>query len=215
MNKKTWKEYFAFTKKERISLVIITILIAAVWFWPKPTLHHEPIQTAATDTAAVITKNEERKTHSNFVYRKYDTTRKQYQHYKPKYTTVDINSADTAAFIALPGIGSKLALRIVTFRDKLGGFYSIDQLSETYGLSDSVFQKIKQYLRFQSNSFKKININTATLDELKQHPYIRYNLARLIVAYRTEHGSFSSAGDLQKMSFMTDSIYHKLKPYLE
>ena len=60
---------------------------------------------------------------------------------------VNINTADTSAFIALPGIGNKLALRIVNFRDKLGGFYSIDQIGETYGLPDSVFRKIKPILK--------------------------------------------------------------------
>src|SRR5687767_7242716 len=64
-----------------------------------------------------------------------------------RYSSIDINAADTSAFISLPGIGSKLALRIVNFRDKLGGFYSVDQVGETYGLPDSTFQKIKQWLK--------------------------------------------------------------------
>jgi competence protein ComEA len=64
--------------------------------------------------------------------------------YTPRYTVVDINAADTTALIALPGIGSKLATRIITFRNKLGGFYSVTQVGETFGLPDSTFQKIKQ-----------------------------------------------------------------------
>src|SRR5262249_25636461 len=104
------------------------------------------------------------------------------------YSVIDINSADTTAFIALPGIGSKLAARIVNFREKLGGFYSVDQVGETFGLPDSTFQKIKQYLKLENNSLRKININTATVDELKLHPYIKWSIANPIIAYRNEHG---------------------------
>jgi len=134
--------------------------------------------------------------------------------YLPNYKIVDINIADTTAFISLPGIGSKLASRIISFRDKLGGFYSIEQVKETYGLPDSTFQKIKQYLQVNSSSIKKININTATVDELKVHPYIKYGLANPIVAYRNEHGSFLRVEDIKKVMAVTEEIYRKIEPYL-
>ncbi|MBL7740961.1 MAG: helix-hairpin-helix domain-containing protein [Chitinophagaceae bacterium] len=128
--------------------------------------------------------------------------------------TIDINTADTSAFIALPGIGSKLATRIVNFRDKLGGFYTIDQVKETYGLPDSTFQKIKPRLQLGTTTVKKININTATMDELKAHPYIKYNLAKTIVAYREEHGAFSKVEDIRKIMAITEDSYQKMSPYL-
>jgi len=135
---------------------------------------------------------------------------------KPPYRSlsVDINSADTSAFIALPGIGSKLAARIVNFRDKLGGFYSIEQVRETFGLPDSTFQKIKENLILKNNVIKKININTATTDELKSHPYIKWNIAGTITAYRNEHGAFSNIEDIKKIMTITDDIYKKIAPYL-
>jgi competence protein ComEA len=135
---------------------------------------------------------------------------------KPKYTIrpVDVNNSDTAAFIALPGIGSKLAARIVAFREKLGGFYKAEQVAETYGLPDSTFQKIKARLVISNSNVKKLNINTATLDELKVHPYLRYNIANAIVQYRTQHGSFSDVSDIKKIMVVTDEIYDKAAPYL-
>lgn len=131
-----------------------------------------------------------------------------------KYTVIDVNTADTTAFIALPGIGSKLAARIINFRDKLGGFYSINQVAETYELPDSTFQKIRPYLKLENNVLKKININTATLDELKAHPYIRYSMANPIIAYRNEHGPFSKTEDLKKVMAVTEEAYIKILPYL-
>ncbi len=130
------------------------------------------------------------------------------------YKPIDINIADTTAFISLPGIGSKLATRIINFRDKLGGFYSITQVGEIYGLPDSTFQTIKPYLKLENTSVKKFNINTATVDELKTHPYMKYNIANPIVSYRNEHGSFSTLEDLKKVMAITEEVYHKITPYL-
>lgn len=127
---------------------------------------------------------------------------------------ININTADTSAFIALPGIGSKLAARIVNFRDKLGGFYSINQVAETFGLSDSTFQKIKQYLVLENTTLRKLNINTATVDDLKAHPYIKYSLANPIVAYRNQHGLFTKVEDIKNVLIVTDEIFKKIAPYL-
>ena len=127
----------------------------------------------------------------------------------------DINTADTSAFIALPGIGSKLAMRIISFREKLGGFYKIEQVGETFGLADSIFQKIKPYLLLTDPAVKKININTATIDELKSHPYIKYALANPIVAYRNEHGDYSEVTDIKRLAVITDDIYEKIAMYLK
>ena len=134
--------------------------------------------------------------------------------YAPRYSIVDINNADTTALIALPGIGSKLAFRIINFRDKLGGFYSVAQVGETFGLPDSTFQKIKQYLKLDNGLVRKININTATVDELKVHPYIKWALANPIIAYRNEHGLFSKVEDIKRVMAVTDEVYNKIVPYL-
>lgn len=147
------------------------------------------------------------------------STKSLYENTPPKtftshYSIIDINTADTTAFIALPGIGSKLAARIVNFREKLGGFYSIDQVGETFGLPDSTFQKIKQYMKLENISLRKININTATVDELKAHPYIRWSIANPIVAYRNEHGIFSKPEDIKKIAAVTEELYIKIAPYL-
>ncbi len=135
---------------------------------------------------------------------------------KPKTSIgrVEINTADTSAFIALPGIGSKLANRIVSFREKLGGFYSIEQVAETFALPDSTFQKIKHWLTINSSTIKQVNINNASVDEMKQHPYLRYNLANAIVQYRVQHGNFSSLDEIKKITLITDEIFAKTAPYL-
>lgn len=133
---------------------------------------------------------------------------------KQALVTVDINESDTSAWIALPSIGSKLANRIVNFREKLGGFYSINQVAETFGLPDSVFQKIRPALKLDHKELKKLNINTATLEEMKQHPYIRFNLANLIIQYRNQHGNFTSVADIKKIMTVNEELYDRLSAYL-
>ncbi|HVG39967.1 MAG TPA: helix-hairpin-helix domain-containing protein [Chitinophagaceae bacterium] len=142
------------------------------------------------------------------------TTAPKYERKERSIAVVNINNADTAAFIALPGIGAKLALRITAFRDKLGGFYSVDQIKETYGLPDSTFQKIKPYLNADASGIKKFNINTATKDELKVHPYIRWNLANAIVEYRNQHGKFTNLNDLKNIVVIDEATFAKISPYL-
>lgn len=131
-----------------------------------------------------------------------------------KPSVIDINAADTSAFIALPGIGSKLSARILAFRDKLGGFYSVEQVGETYGLPDSTFQKIKARMQVGENSVRKLNINTATKDELKIHPYIRWNLANAIVEYRNQHGAFKNLDELKNIALVDEPTFRKISHYL-
>lgn len=127
---------------------------------------------------------------------------------------IDINQADTGAFISLPGIGSKLASRIIHFRNKLGGFYSVDQVGETFGLPDSTFQLIKPRLQCPPVAVQKININTADVNTLKQHPYIRWNIANAIVQYRRQHGHFGSPKQLRQIVLITPDIFQKMEAYI-
>ncbi len=131
-----------------------------------------------------------------------------------KLQRTDINLADSSDWARLPGIGEKLASRIVRFREKLGGFYRIDQVGETFGLPDSSFQKIKSCLLCSSTPLHKIDLNSATKEELQTHPYIRWQLAKIIFEYRRQHGGFHSVDELLQLARMDSLNFEKLKPYL-
>ncbi|MEQ9591243.1 MAG: helix-hairpin-helix domain-containing protein [Cyclobacteriaceae bacterium] len=127
----------------------------------------------------------------------------------------DLNAADTSALRAVRGIGPVLALRIVKFREKLGGFIAQDQLYEVYGLDSTVVSRIRT-ASFIDSSYTQgqININTATEQELANHPYINYKLAKSIVTYRFQHGKFSEIDDLLKIDTIDSTAYSKIRPYL-
>ena len=152
------------------------------------------------------------KTYTNYgsSYKPYE--KKVYE--KKAISMVDINIGDSAAYDGLPGIGAGFSKRIIKFRDKLGGFYKVEQVAETFGLPDSVFQKIKPYLKINSENIHKININTATEEELKVHPYIRWQLAKVITEYKKQHGNYKALEDLKKIMLINEETYHKITPYL-
>jgi DNA uptake protein ComE-like DNA-binding protein len=128
--------------------------------------------------------------------------------------TIDINEADSAQWESLYGIGPFLAKRIITFRESLCGFVSVEQVKETYGLRDSVFQYIKPCLTIEKNLKPCISINYTNQEGLSKHPYVRYKLARAICLYRENNGLFQHIEDLKKLPNVNDSIYIKLLPYI-
>jgi competence protein ComEA len=127
---------------------------------------------------------------------------------------IDLNKADTNLFVKLPGIGEKLSSRILKYRTALGGFYSIDQLKEVYGISDSLFRKLSLSISADTSSIRKINLNKVKLEELQRHPYLNRYLAKAIVGYRRLAGPFKSPDDLIDYDLMPVEIYSKIKPYL-
>lgn len=126
--------------------------------------------------------------------------------------SVELNSADSVGLVNLPGIGPVLAARIIHYRNLLGGYYSVNQLHEVYGLRDEHFISASPYLDVDSEYLSKFNINFASLRELGRHPYIGFKAARKIVKLRDERGKYSSVDDLTEI--MTTDSLKKLVPYL-
>lgn len=128
---------------------------------------------------------------------------------------LDINSATPEDWQQLPGIGAGRANQIVRFREKLGGFVRVEQVGEVYGMPDSVFQQIRAYLQSGAPLIRKINLNTATEDALAEHPYINFKQAKMIVAYREQHGPYNRAEDIRRIAAFTDPEWlARVMPYL-
>lgn len=130
----------------------------------------------------------------------------------------ELNSADTLDLQQLRGIGPVYASRIVRYREALGGFYNIEQLKEVYGFTPELYASVTPYLTLDSatssTTIRKIHLNTATLNELKHHPYLDYYQAKAIVNYRRQGGTFTTINDLLKVTLIDEKTFHKLKPYL-
>jgi competence protein ComEA len=134
---------------------------------------------------------------------------------KINFKKSDLNEADTTQLMKVYGIGKKLSERIIKYRDRLGGFISIEQLKEVYGLDSALLSDLgARFLVYANYEPHLIPLNNATGKELSSHPYLSFKLANAIVAYRFQHGKFDSLDDLAKVQLMTEADIKRIRPYL-
>lgn len=128
--------------------------------------------------------------------------------------TVPLNHADTTTLRSVPGIGRYFARRIVQYRGQLGGFVSKEQLLEIEDFPSSslpFFSLHEEDIR----SVKKININKASVEQMRRHPYISPYMARQIREYRQIRGKISDLSDLRLLPTFPQKTIERLYPYIE
>jgi competence protein ComEA len=124
----------------------------------------------------------------------------------------ELNSADSLALLSLDGIGPSFTKRILKYRNMLGGFVSVDQLTEVYGLGADLFLSIKDKVTVDPSLISKLKINTENFKELNKHPYVGYEDAKAIFNYRKKNGLIKTAEQLKEI-FTDEAQYAKLLPY--
>lgn len=129
---------------------------------------------------------------------------------------VEVNTADSLSLVALPGIGPSFAKGILAYRDRLGGYVSMDQLAEVYVLKDKpdALARMHELLELDTLVVQRIPINSCTVEELAEHPYARWKLAKPLIAYRAQHGPFKTVADIRGCVLIDDEAFRKLAPYL-
>lgn len=136
---------------------------------------------------------------------------------KVDYSSVRVylNKSDTLDFIKIRGIGPVFAKRIIEYREKLGGFYSKEQIKEVYGINDSLYAYIESNLVLDEDVLlKKLNINTLSAYELSKHPYINWKIAEIIVSNRGRKKKYKDKEELLKKGLLNEFLYAKIAPYL-
>lgn len=129
-----------------------------------------------------------------------------------KGTIVDLNAADTTLLKKVPGIGSGYAKAIVRYREQLGGFVSVSQLSEIKSIPSDAMSwfEVKP-----NHSVKKIDVNSGGVEKLMRHPYINFYQAKAIVEYRRKRGDIKSVRQLGFMEQFSEADIKRLEPYLK
>ncbi len=200
-----WKAYFFFTKGERRG-VIALLLIASLFLLVRVLLANRYEGSSADAVEEPFVSSTEERSLSlskgplggdgasgrslslskgpNGSAREFKHSTRTSRRSAKTDEMVELNSADTTRLKQLRGIGSGYAKMIVSYREKLGGFYTSAQLLEVYKFSDETYKKIKHQLQIDTTLIRKINVNTATVKELKSHPYISYYQALSIVENR-------------------------------
>ena len=128
---------------------------------------------------------------------KFESTYKKFDKKESKIVVQDLNTANQVELEKVYMIGEKLALKIISEREKFGNFVSMEQLGFIWGISPEAIADLNKKFQIKSSgNLKKININTFTIKELQQFPYFNYTIAKNIVTFRSMNGDFKSSEDL-------------------
>ncbi len=127
---------------------------------------------------------------------------------------IDINTADEILLQYVNGIGPTFAKRIVKFRELLGGYSSISQLLEVYGMDAERYNYIKNQVKI-TNNYQHLDINDSDAKTLSYHPYIKRQEANLIVAYRNQHGPYKNVYEILNIGIMDSFFVERIYPYVK
>lgn len=133
---------------------------------------------------------------------------------KKELVMVEINTADTLELDKIRGVGIAFAKRIIRYRERLGGFYSKEQLFEVFGIDTPKFDEIKDQIKIDVGAIRKLNINTVEFEDLKRYPYLSFKQMNAIIQYRKQHGPYKSIADLNKVLILRPETIEKMAPYL-
>ena len=215
------KDHFYFNRNDRIVALILLSIILVVNIFLNPWT--APVQENAFDTDSLSYAPD---TFRRTVYIR-DTVRRKWYVWDTvtvevksvRYASktrpdepLDLNAVDSTELVKLPGIGSATAYKIIRYREQLGGYTDIGQLSEIEGLPDSL---MKWFIITDTIPIRQIPVNTATLSELRRHPYMDFYQARAIVEYRRERGMIKGPEQLSFMEEFTVQDLKRLEPYLD
>jgi len=142
---------------------------------------------------------------SNALYAPVDT---------PEPLSLNINDIDSISLERLPVFGPVLSGRTVKYRKLLGGFVDVRQLKEVYGFNDESYQVVSGWFKVESENVVQICVDTASWSQMRKHPYIGFEGARMIERYRRHH-EIKTIDDLREMPLMNDSTWKNWFPYIK
>lgn len=236
-----WRDLLYFSKGERQALTLLLSLIAMAWIAIIGTdFHRSQLQTIPLANSGIQTDSlpihsdktasnsirKEKEFHSNETKipseGKSKRIRRELKPHLPAYsktekwppgTVVELNSADTTALKKVPGIGSVFAKRIIKYRDLLGGFYSVEQLSEVYGIDEERYEAMKSWFSVDLSSIRQLNVNQMSAKELASHPYVSYKQARVIERQIRKKGKLQGWENLALLEEFTEYDRERLRHY--
>lgn len=234
-----WRDLFYFSKGERRALTLLLLLITISWIlllWTdkKPEsvaseTSREPIeyQSAPDEKQAVFPQDTLKKSPSNpsaytskpktpFPHRRLQKSYTPYARTEKftEGTVIELNTADTTTLKKVPGIGTSFARRIVKYRELLGGFYTVEQLAEVYGMDEERYSSLVTWFRTDTAHIRKIPVNRLQATDLRKHPYIDYRQAKVIEQLRKRKGILSGWENLRLLEEFTEFDRERLTPYL-
>jgi competence protein ComEA len=225
INTEPVKSWFGFTRRERrssfILLVVIIVILCLRITVPEKSIDIEDISDSIMVSSSDYRKVEEieaRQTRNIIHYnnsRPDTASKKRNVRYTQKKSLINLNRCDTTELISLPGIGPVLSVRIIKYRNLLGGYASVNQLSEVYGLPPETFNLIKERVYADTSLVVRISINSAGYKELSRLPYFEKYEVQVILKYRDLKGRIGGIDELVENKLIPLEKGTKVRPYLD
>jgi competence protein ComEA len=221
------KSYFGFTRRESNGFILV--LPALILLYSVPSVYGLWIKNRNKEQFELYMEKVDSLVKAGFTpyekgsmmqanLRDQDSVRKTSNYSRAKFrelNRLDFREADSIVLQVVPGIGATMAGRIIKFRDNIGGLYEKEQLMDVYGMTPEVLERIFEYFVFKPGVIRKLSINESDIPALAKHPYINYGAAKVIVAYREQHGNYAKAEDLLNIKIFNQEWVSRLEPYLE
>jgi DNA uptake protein ComE-like DNA-binding protein len=221
LNREPFKKWFGFNRRERRSSFLLLIIIIAVFGLrlavPESNIKIVDVTDSLSmyavtkETGYVADARSEQPGINNAVSEVAGRPVKVYQ----KRPVINLNACDTSQLISLPGIGPVLSVRIIKYRNLLGGFASVEQLREVYGLSAETYEIIKERVVADTSLLNTIDINSATYSVLLRFPYFDKDEVTGILKYLELKGRVESINELTDNKLITIEKAARVKPYLK
>lgn len=213
------KNYLAVSKREWNGLVVFIVLVALILTTPyvfKMFSKDTIINAKALDRAVALLDNAKRSGTDKSAYNAKDKSPGPAIIYKKALAgeVIELNTADSARLTALRGIGPVFAKRIIGYRNRLGGFYSKEQLKEVFGLDSEKYAALQVQVSVDASRIKKIKINQADFAALSHFPYLSFKQMNAIIQFREQHGNYESLRDMSNIAILNNEILRKIEPYL-
>lgn len=232
----SWKDFFYFSKGERRALTLLLFIISVSFvlllikdqYLPVP-IAEQPIKVTTTitqDSATTkviqpqVVSKSEKPNNAKVSKTKYTPKPRftksapSFNEKYPKGTIVELNHADTTSLKKIPGIGTAFSNRIIKYRELLGGYYSISQLQEVYGIDEEKYTALAVWFETDTSAIRKLKINQLPIQSLARHPYLNYKQAQIIINLRERKGNITSWQMLELLDEFTESDKNRLRPYI-
>lgn len=128
---------------------------------------------------------------------------------------VDLNTVDSTTLVELPQIGPYTAVRIIEFREKLGGFIDKEQLRDVKGMDDARFAAIQPYINLAAVEIRKVDVNRADFKTLVHHPYLNYEQVKRIFNQREKRGMIKNWAQLEELIKEEGEVNPLLEQYVK
>ena len=231
-----FKDLCYFSKGERNALLVLLCLIALTWVAiiytaeedsPTPSPAAPPIaavdslKTAETNRMPIEAPASQQPTVAPRSAKPQQTwprlprqnSYKQASNKFPAGTVIELNQADTLTLKKIPGIGSTFARRIVGYRELLGGFYTVEQLAEVYGIDEERYNALHTWFKVDTTCIQPLRVNQLSFKELLRHPYLNTSQVRQIERLRRK-APLQSWNDLILLEEFSAIDRQRLRPYL-